>query len=357
MIDLAINADFVKVFSHDAKGGFFSSQADAASKNPNNPHADLFSILDQLERYRGSDGNFRFKLCYPEITWGVGGSKCNEWIQSSNPLTETTITGFKSISLAFTITSYMKPWGGLGKSVSHYPYAAIDDSPSQSGWWFAIGSTRAYYNGGIPGPRYSSDSSNEANKFGTVKKVILYVQNPSSRTSLECQNSTNSRLLTMKFDQEIRVENNKVLASVPTWGPTFRISFELKILSFANCNPDKMANYLTFTATDNNCCEIGDRVPAFFTNSGGFLQLATQIDENGNHIARSPNLEENVWYSVEVEQFFEDHEYFFVLRADGRQVFKEHQNNPRYYTNVKIYAAKYAPADAVIRNLAISYQA
>jgi len=351
MIDLAINTAFVKVFSHNTRGGFFSSQADAASKNPNNPHADLFSILDQLERYRGSDGNFRFKLCYPELTWGVGGKKCNEWIQSSNPLTETTITGFKPISLAFTKNSHLKPWVGLGKSPSYWSYAAIDDLPTASDCWSAIGATKVYY-GGFPGPR----SDQNPNTIAVVKQALLYVQD-SNRRSSECNNGTSSRLLTMKFDQEIRVENNKLLASVPTWGPTFRISFDLKILSFANCNPDKMANYLTFTATDNNCCEIGDRVPAFFTNSGGFLQLATQIDYNGNHIARSPNLEENVWYSVEVEQFFEDHEYFFMLRADGRQVFKEHQNNPRYYTNVKIYAAKYAPADAVIRNLAISYQA
>ena len=143
-----------------------------------NPHADLFSILDQLERYRGSDGNFRFKLCYRELTWGEVGRKCNEWIQSSNPLTETTITGFKAISLAFTITSYKKPWGGLGKSLSQWPYAAIDDSPSQSYWWFAIGSTRVN-NGGIPGPRYSDDATH--NQFGTVKKVLLYVENPTSR--------------------------------------------------------------------------------------------------------------------------------------------------------------------------------
>ena len=165
------------MFSHDIKGGVFSSQSDAASKNPTNPHADLFSILDQLERYRGFDGNFRFKLCYPELTWGEGGRKCNEWIQSSNPLTETTITGFKAISLAFTITSYKKPWGGLGKSPSQWPYAAIDDSPSQNAWWSAIGSTRVY-NGGIPGPRYSVDA--QANTLGVVKKVQLFVQNRAS---------------------------------------------------------------------------------------------------------------------------------------------------------------------------------
>ena len=87
---------------------------------------------------------------------------------------------------------------------------------------------------------------------------------------------------------EIKVEKNNLIGSIPSWGPSFKISFELKVLSFANCYPMGMANYLTFTATDSDCCNIGDRIPAFFTNNGGFLQLATQINNNGNHIKSSP---------------------------------------------------------------------
>lgn len=163
------------MFSHDIKGGLFSSQADATRKNPKNPNADLFSILDQLEKYRNSDGNFRFKLCYPEVTWGLGGKKCNEWIQSSNPLTETTITGFKPISLAFHLNSGKDPWAGLGKSPSQWSGAAIDDTPTSSGWWYAIGATRLHF-GGIPGPRHKNDSVANTGKGGVVKKVQLYVQ-------------------------------------------------------------------------------------------------------------------------------------------------------------------------------------
>ena len=160
------------MFSHDTRGGVFSSQADAANKNSNNSDAYLFSILDQLERYRDSDGNFIFKLCYPELTWGVDGRTCNEWIQSSNPLTETTIRGFKPISLAFTKDSYLKAWRGLGKSPSNYPYAAIDDAPTGSYWWTAIGATRLYH-GKIPGPR----SDRDWNKIAIITKVQLYVLN------------------------------------------------------------------------------------------------------------------------------------------------------------------------------------
>ena len=82
----------------------------------------------------------------------------------------------------------------------------------------------------------------------------------------------------------------------------------MKVLSFDNCYPLGVANYLTFTATDNDCCDSGDRIPAFFTNREGFLQLATQIDENGNFSEKSPPLEEDVWYNLEVEQFVENNQ-------------------------------------------------
>ena len=107
---------------------------------------------------------------------------------------------------------------------------------------------------------------------------------------------------------EIKVENNNLIGSIPSWGPSFKISFELKILSFANCHPLGMANYLTFTSTDSDCCNIGDRIPAFFTNNGGFLQLVTQINNNGNHIKSSPKLQENIWYKIDVEQLLKDND-------------------------------------------------
>ena len=80
------------MFYHNTRGGFFSSEADVLRKNVDNPNADLFSILDQLEDYR-TGGLFHFKLCYPELVGVNGLNGCNEWIQTSNPAMESTITG------------------------------------------------------------------------------------------------------------------------------------------------------------------------------------------------------------------------------------------------------------------------
>ena len=146
--DYFADGSYEKVFSHNKNGGVFSSYDEALNMNPGNPCAALYSILDQLESYRSSDGNFHLKLCYPEVA-GAGGSHCNEWIQSSNPATDTSITGFSAVSLAFTQGGSAN-FAGLGRSPAGQA-ALINDDPSGSYWWSAIGATQLH-NNGIPGP-------------------------------------------------------------------------------------------------------------------------------------------------------------------------------------------------------------
>ena len=130
------------MFYHNTRGGFFSSEADALRKNVDNPNADLFSILDQLEDYR-TGGLFHFKLCYPEkVSFGDG---CNEWKQTSNPALESTKTGFQPISLSFKQNSYQQNWVGLGKDVSGSTPTFIDDAPTRTNWYTAIGAYIGFF--------------------------------------------------------------------------------------------------------------------------------------------------------------------------------------------------------------------
>ena len=161
---------FVKVFNHDTSGGLFHSPQDALSKNPDNPDAKLFSVLNKLEEYRNHERNFHFKVCYPEIT-GVGGNHCNEWFQSSNPTTEGTITGYQAISIAFFIDGNHGNWRGLGWSGE--TSTLIDNTGTQGCcWWGAIGAT-IYGKPGvltIPGP-----SVNQGNQHYYINRVQLHV--------------------------------------------------------------------------------------------------------------------------------------------------------------------------------------
>ena len=161
------------MFSHDISGGLFSDYAEVGAKNENSPGSKLFSILGKLEDYRNGEGKFRFKLCYPELTWGSGGSKCNEWIQTSNPYTDSTITGFEAVSLAFDVDSERNDWRGLGKNVPKWEeFTAIDDDPDSEGYFSSLGAYSIWTQGSIAGPRHPTSSDGI---FSFVTKVELYV--------------------------------------------------------------------------------------------------------------------------------------------------------------------------------------
>ena len=99
------------------------------------------------------------------------------------------------------------------------------------------------------------------------------------------------------------IGQNNLLSTLPTWGPSFRISLDLYINSFhrPNLKNGKFAELLRFTSRDGNCCAVGDRIPAVFTDKRGFIQVATQIGGAGNKV-KNVNLDEKTWYKIELVQ-------------------------------------------------------
>ena len=63
----------------------------------------------------------------------------------------------------------------------------------------------------------------------------------------------------------------------PTWGPTYIVSLKLYINSFdgPNLKNGQMAELIRFTTRSNNCCGIGDRIPAIFTDKRGSRSAKT----------------------------------------------------------------------------------
>lgn len=172
----------VLVFRHDASNGdYFSSQTDALNKNTFAPEATLFSILDQLENFRRPDGKFRFKLCYPELTWGWEGGKCNEWLQTSNPAFDSEITGFERIQdnliafgSRFANGEATVAWAGIGRSNDQFSNSLIDDDPTGVNWFTAIGALRTgdeTLPNTIPGPVTDPYQAS----LSMVKVIELYV--------------------------------------------------------------------------------------------------------------------------------------------------------------------------------------
>jgi len=141
-----------KVFGHNFKGGFFSNLEETKKKNANDENALLFSILYNLEAYRMKKGHFHFKLCYPELTQFP--NPCNEWTQTSNPVLESKITGYKAVNITWDTDSYGGPFRGLGLSPASKNCNLIDDAPDRFFFWSSIGTMSCHpsWQENIPGP-------------------------------------------------------------------------------------------------------------------------------------------------------------------------------------------------------------
>ena len=126
--------------------------ATAKELNPGDPTNDNFSILNQLESFRGSDGKLHLKLIYPNLN----PNSYQEWKQTSNPVTRTSggVDGYEPIDEDWSFND----WGGLEYNGGP---SLLDGSANHHYYYYGIGSKP--FGTGFPGPSHA------------VNKVELYV--------------------------------------------------------------------------------------------------------------------------------------------------------------------------------------
>ena len=109
-----------------------------------------------------------------------------------------------------------------------------------------------------------------------------------------------------------------MVGSIETWGPQFRISFELQIHSKPpRSTDDDVYNILAFKGNGgtNNCCNIGDRVPLIeyypHDPQGERLHFASAVGSNGNYYYDYyDTIELNKTYTFVIEQITVNNEVF-----------------------------------------------
>ena len=129
---------------------------------------------------------------------------------------------------------------------------------------------------------------------------------------------------------EITVSRNNLLETLAMWGPSYKISMDLYINSFdgPNLKNGKLAELIRLTTTNGNCCGIGDRIPAIFTNKRGFIQVGTQIGSNGNKWT-NVNLNARSWYKLDLMQYVWSNK---VLEVTLNQILFYH----KYYFSISL---------------------
>ena len=98
------------------------------------------------------------------------------------------------------------------------------------------------------------------------------------------------------------VRKNNLIGTAEHWGPEFKITVDIKIISFLK-QSTKVLEIFRFASVEGNCCEIGQRLPALFTWSrNNTFHLATNIGTKGNAWFNLPGFEENRWYKFRIVQ-------------------------------------------------------
>merc|ERR1712098_812616 len=108
---------------------------------------------------------------YPERT-DISGEPCNEWKQSSNPMSGHKIDGYETVNLAFEYRNGgNEPFVGIGKNKKAYHKKAwVDATPNHLVRWYAIGARQKYddsCDSCIPGPQPDAEVQ--------ITKVELWV--------------------------------------------------------------------------------------------------------------------------------------------------------------------------------------
>ena len=167
------------------------------------------------------------------------------------------------------------------------------------------------------------------------------------------------------------IVSNNLLATIPSWGPTFRVTFDLYINSFVEGNQYGFSELLRFTATDNNFWSLGDAVPVVLTTQTG-IHIVTQIGSN-NHWVAQTKLNEKTWYHVELVQHSHNNkkvmhvlrknicnrylfQFVFEIKIDGAIIKTVENQNPTQFSNVTVWNSRsqnnnFPPADAVLKNI------
>ena len=97
------------------------------------------------------------------------------------------------------------------------------------------------------------------------------------------------------------VKKNTEIGALPSWGPEFRISFDLMVNSLSG---GTWLSVLSFKRDGGkrNGGVIGDRNPAIFLNKKGFITFASGVNGNPNHNFNFNSIKLKKWYSIEIAQ-------------------------------------------------------
>ena len=117
---------------------------------------------------------------------------------------------------------------------------------------------------------------------------------------------------------------DNLLATLPTWGPHFEVSFDVRIESYDVDihGTDNYTELIRFTSTDTDCCSAGDRIPGIFARNG-IIFVFSQLGTEGNH-RKYFSIRDQTWVKVVIKQYMEDgNGKVFIESVDNNSTFSQ----------------------------------
>ena len=102
------------------------------------------------------------------------------------------------------------------------------------------------------------------------------------------------------------ITRNNLLATFPFMGHHYEISLQMLIESYNDGDTKRdFSEFLRFSATGQDCCSPGDRIPAILINKNGFVCVISHVGTNGNYFKKF-TLPVKTWKNIVVKQYLEN---------------------------------------------------
>ena len=153
------------------------------------------------------------------------------------------------------------------------------------------------------------------------------------------------------------VRKGSVVETYRNWGDVFSIEFDIVVNKLPR---DEWMNVFHFTATNDNCCNNGDRIHAFWVNRGGYFYIISSVNNEGNY-QKLVNFVLGKIYRVTIRQVKEGSKYFYEIIVDGKSELRTENRNPKSYPTVRLYRSdpwydNFSPEFGSICNVKIQQQ-
>ena len=96
----------------------------------------------------------------------------------------------------------------------------------------------------------------------------------------------------------IAVFKNKQIGTIANWGCEYRVAVDINVKSASDM---VWYSIIRFTATGENCCNHGDRVPAIFYRSDQGMHISSSVNNEGN-FKSDYDINFGQWYHIEIVQ-------------------------------------------------------